>query len=36
LGLPYNLRHKKPLLAEVRNGVLLLKVIEELVHEEFE
>ena len=36
LGLPYNSRLNKPLLAEVRNSVLLLKVIEDLVHEEFE
>jgi len=36
MGLPYDVRHNKPLLAEVRNGVLLLKVIEGLIHEEFE
>jgi len=36
LGLPYNSRLNKPLLAEVRNGVLLLKVIRELIHDEFE
>ena len=36
LGLPYNVQYNKPMLAEVRNGVLLLKVIKELIHDEFE
>ena len=36
LGLPYDVPYKKPMLAEVRNGILLLKVIQELIHDDFE